>query len=72
MTRNMNKTMPSHEGNMYLTVRPPGDAILSAYLLQYGSTYTKLLGHIVDGQMEVLGESLKADCLSQRHVDEVG
>jgi hypothetical protein len=37
---------------------PARDAILSTYLLEHGSTYAKLLRHIGDGQVEVLGELL--------------
>lgn len=52
-----NEEMKGMKG-MYLSMGPTGNAILSAYLLQDCSTYSKLLGNIIDGQMEVLGEGL--------------
>ena len=45
----------------YLSVRPPRNAILAAYLLQHSSTYPQFLGNVGNGQVEVLGELLTSD-----------
>ncbi len=58
----------NNDGEEYLSVGPPWNAILSAYLLQYSSTYSKLLSYIIDGEMKVLGQSIQSYCLSQGHL----
>jgi hypothetical protein len=51
-----------------LAMRPAWYPILSTNLLENSGTNSKLLSHVVDGQVEVLGESFKTNSLGQRHL----